>query len=245
MALVGIFWARWDGSVYTDDDKVILRDRCIGSGVKSVVKELTNENWRVLWILFLVIPLAGLVASYTENLRNPIGKAVHLTSAILFAWAIIQIPIYFLSILFARLSCKMFLMSLVKFGKKPVIAELYFVSSEISQLLVRYSYTLRDLDDAVFSMSKNFQKTPDEQLNALGVCRICINLLLRNKNGLTVEDVSQARLAMGFLTKFVEHNPDYGDEVQIQIQDDGNIIGFNTREGTRGAFKSLGATTII
>jgi hypothetical protein len=244
MALVGIFWARWDGSVYSDDDKVILRDRCISNGVESVVKELTKEKWKILWMLFLVIPLAGLIASYSENFRNSIGKAVHLTSAILFAWSLVQLPVYFLSILFARISCKIFLMSLVKFGKKPVISELHFVDGKKSELLLRHSYTLRGLDDAIYSLKETFQGSSKGQFNAASLCQMCIDLLIQNKSRLLSDEVSHARLAMGFLTKLVESNPDYGDEVQIQIQSDGSVVGFNIREGTRGAIQTLGEKTI-
>jgi hypothetical protein len=244
MSRVSIFWVTWNGAQYTEDEKVALRDIALSKGVEATAVDLLKENKKFIWLILLAIPICAALATFFDHSRNEFGRAIHITSAIIFGWAIFQVPIYAASMWYARLRCKIFLMSLIKYGNKPILCELRYGDGEKSELILKHAFTSGGLDDAADKAESQLSDAIKNKFEGHETWGLATQIIVKHIKESKAMNFDLAHSLMGLIAKKVEANPKYGDLIQVQVETDGSVFGVRFRDDKKDIVQGLGKIAI-
>ena len=222
-----------------------MREIALSKGVETTAADLIKLNKKIVWLILLAIPVCAALATIFEHSPNAFGRAIHISSAIFFGWAIFQAPIYVASMWYARFRCKIFLMSLIKYGNKPISCELRFGDGGNSELILKHAFTSGGLDDAASKAESDLLEAIKNKFEGYETWGLAAQIIIKNIKQSKTMNFELAHSLMGLIAKKVEANPKHGDLIQVQVETDGSVFGVRFRDDKKDKFFSLLVQVVI
>src|SRR5882724_3938562 len=106
MSRVVFSWVRWKAPQLTPDALAHYVDRAEKTGVSGIVRTCVPMRKEMLVAATVGVIGGAILGSYSNVANNSdVARFCGIIGGTLFAWGLLQLPIYFVSVLIARSEC--------------------------------------------------------------------------------------------------------------------------------------------
>ena len=233
---VVFFWVNWSPPVLRPEQKMELGEFIRRQGVAIISADFIRANRGLLAFsiacAMLGVPIALALEPYAKA-SNGIGSAFFIFALVMFAWGIIQTPLYIASLKHAQHQCRVWLAELETIAPKPITCEFVLnIQDEPAVSLFKIEVWLdainRDADKMRMDMPNNIDCSRHWEV----AVRMLMDLY-KEKNRRTNWQYSRD-LCLSFLAAYVIAGIDYGDQCIISVSAAGDVTAVLQR-GSNGA----------
>lgn len=231
MGRVFFIWFKWQPKSMDDDTKMLICEVANSKGIKEAVTQLLPGRRDILLMVLASICVGGVILLFEAQL-NSFGRGNILVEVflkvflVLFVWALIQLPIYYISLISARLFCSNWIKRQLKVGYKPIVCKMIVKTQSDLMLLWERSYSLPSLLVSANQMSADI-KARDVDPRKIG--ELMIRLLLGGKDSNLNVPTETISMALAKLATLVDAEPKLSDIFCFYLEPTGEITGTLSR----------------
>lgn len=227
-------WFKWRPNNLDDDSKMLICELANAKGMKDTVVQLLPGRRDVVLMALISIGIGGIFVLF-ENYLNFLGRDNWLVAIFLkvflalFVWAIVQLPIYYFSLILARFYCTKWIKEQLKIGYKPITCKMICKVKNDSMLLWDESYTINSLLESASHMSKDIK---NREVDTTKIAELMIRLLLNAKDSNLNVPTETIKMALANLAILFDVKPKLSDTFCFCLDLNGEITGTLTRNGS-------------
>lgn len=242
LARVFFVWFKWPVQTIDNDKKMLVCKVAETNGVEEAVLQLLPGRRDVLLMALISIFIGGAIFLFEANLNslgrnNGLVEILFKVFSVLFAWAIIQLPIYYISLLIARWRCSKWIKGILKSDYTPIVCRMFFRRKNDSRLLWEERYSLNSLINSANQISKDIDK---KEVDSKREGEFMVRLLLNGKDPALKVPIETIKMALAKLATLVDLDPKLKDVFCFYLDANGEIVGTRTREGYETLNRQLG-----